>query len=48
MVGTGSFGRLVRVLIAGSAVAADVIAPNAFTTTTMATAVASFVWAMAE
>ena len=33
---------------AGSAVAADVIAANAFTTTTLATAVASFVWAMAE
>ncbi len=33
---------------AGSAVAADVIAANAFTTTTIATAVASFVWAMAE
>ncbi len=33
---------------AGSAVAADGIAANAFLTTTMATAVASFVWAMAE
>jgi Amt family ammonium transporter len=33
---------------AGSAVGADVIAANAFTTTTMATAVGSFVWAMAE
>jgi Amt family ammonium transporter len=33
---------------AGSAVAADVIAANAFTTTTLATAVASFVWPMAE
>jgi Amt family ammonium transporter len=33
---------------AGSAVAADTIAANAFTTTTIATAVASFVWAMAE
>jgi Amt family ammonium transporter len=33
---------------AGSAVAADGIAANAFTTTTIATAVASFVWAMAE
>ena len=30
------------------AVAADVIAANAFTTTTLATAVGSFVWAMAE
>ncbi len=33
---------------AGSAVAADGIAANAFTTTTLATAVASFVWPMAE
>ena len=33
---------------AGSAVAADVIAANAFMTTTLATAVASFVWPMAE
>ena len=33
---------------AGSAVAADVVAANAFTTTTLATAVASFVWPMAE
>src|SRR5208282_3522669 len=33
---------------AGSAVAADIIAANAFTTTTLATAVASFTWAMAE
>jgi Amt family ammonium transporter len=33
---------------AGSAVAADVIAANAFTTTTIATAVASFVWPMME
>lgn len=33
---------------AGSAVGADSIAANAFTTTTMATAVASFVWALAE
>ncbi len=33
---------------AGSAVAADVIAANAFTTTTLATAVASFVWPMIE
>ena len=31
---------------AGSAVAADGIAANAFMTTTLATAVASFVWAM--
>ena len=33
---------------AGSAVAADGVATNAFTTTTLATAVASFVWAMLE
>ena len=32
----------------GSAVGADVIAANAFTTTTIATAVASFVWPMME
>jgi Amt family ammonium transporter len=33
---------------AGSAVAADVIAANAFTTTTLATAIASFVWPTVE
>ena len=33
---------------AGSAVAADVIAANAFTTTTLATATASFVWPTVE
>jgi Amt family ammonium transporter len=33
---------------AGSAVAADVVAGNAFMTTTIATAVASFVWPMVE
>jgi Amt family ammonium transporter len=33
---------------AGSAVAADVVAGNAFMTTTIATAVASFVWPMTE
>ncbi|HEY8903601.1 MAG TPA: ammonium transporter [Chthoniobacterales bacterium] len=33
---------------AGSAVAADVVAANAFTTTTLATAVASFVWPLVE
>jgi len=33
---------------AGSAVAADGVAANAFTTTTLATAVASFVWPMME
>jgi Amt family ammonium transporter len=32
----------------GSAVAADVVAANAFTTTTIATAIASFVWPMWE
>ena len=33
---------------AGSAVAADVISSNAFTTTTLATAVGAFTWAMME
>ena len=33
---------------AGSAVAADVISSNAFTTTTLATAIASFVWPTME
>jgi Amt family ammonium transporter len=33
---------------AGSAVAADVIAANAFTTTTLATAIAAFTWALIE
>jgi Amt family ammonium transporter len=33
---------------AGSAVAADVISSNAFTTTTLATAVGAFTWAMLE
>src|SRR5438094_7254944 len=33
---------------AGSALAADGVAANAFTTTTLATATASFVWPMAE
>jgi len=33
---------------AGSAVAADAIAANAFTTTTLATAIAAFTWAMIE
>jgi Amt family ammonium transporter len=32
----------------GSAVAADVVAANAFTTTTIATAIASFVWPMCD
>ncbi len=48
MVGTGMLWVGWYGFNAGSAVAADVIAANAFTTTTMATAVASFVWAMAE
>jgi Amt family ammonium transporter len=48
MVGTGMLWVGWYGFNAGSAVAADVVAANAFTTTTMATAVASFVWAMAE
>ena len=48
MVGTGMLWVGWYGFNAGSAVAADVIAANAFTTTTLATAVASFVWAMAE
>jgi ammonium transporter, Amt family len=48
MVGTGMLWVGWYGFNAGSAVAADVIAANAFTTTTIATAVASFVWAMAE
>lgn len=48
MVGTGMLWVGWYGFNAGSAVAADGIAANAFTTTTMATAVASFVWAMAE
>ena len=48
MIGTGMLWVGWYGFNAGSAVAADGIAANAFMTTTMATAVASFVWAMAE
>jgi Amt family ammonium transporter len=48
MVGTGMLWVGWYGFNAGSAVAADVIAANAFTTTTLATAVASFVWPMIE
>jgi Amt family ammonium transporter len=48
MVGTGMLWVGWYGFNAGSAVASDVIAANAFTTTTLATAVASFVWPMAE
>ena len=48
MIGTGMLWVGWYGFNAGSAVAADGIAANAFTTTTIATAVASFVWAMAE
>src|ERR1051325_8318640 len=48
MVGTGMLWVGWYGFNAGSAVAADGIAANAFMTTTMATAVASFVWAIAE
>ena len=48
MVGTGMLWVGWYGFNAGSAVGADVVAANAFTTTTIATAVASFVWAMAE
>jgi len=48
MVGTGMLWVGWYGFNAGSAVAADGIAANAFLTTTLATAVASFVWAMAE
>jgi Amt family ammonium transporter len=48
MVGTGMLWVGWYGFNAGSAVAADVIAANAFMTTTLATAVASFTWAMTE
>ncbi len=48
MVGTGMLWVGWYGFNAGSAVGADMIAANAFMTTTLATAVASFVWAMAE
>lgn len=48
MVGTGMLWVGWYGFNAGSAVAADGVAANAFMTTTMATAVASFVWALAE
>lgn len=48
MVGTGMLWVGWYGFNAGSAVAADVIAANAFTTTTLATAVASLVWPMVE
>jgi Amt family ammonium transporter len=48
MIGTGMLWVGWYGFNAGSAVAADVIAANAFTTTTLATAVASFAWPMAE
>ncbi len=48
MVGTGMLWVGWYGFNAGSAVASDVIAANAFMTTTLATAVASFVWPMVE
>jgi len=48
MVGTGMLWVGWYGFNAGSAVAADGVAANAFMTTTLATAVAAFVWAMAE
>jgi hypothetical protein len=48
MVGTGMLWVGWYGFNAGSAVAADGIAANAFTTTTLATAVGSFVWALIE
>jgi len=48
MVGTGMLWVCWYGFNAGSAVAADGIAANAFTATTLATAVASFVWPVAE
>ena len=48
MIGTGMLWVGWYGFNAGSAVAADVIAANAFTTTTLATAVAAFVWPALE
>lgn len=48
MVGTGMLWVGWYGFNAGSAVAADGVAANAFMTTTLATAVASFVWALTE
>src|SRR5580765_5705043 len=48
MIGTGMLWVGWYGFNAGSAVAADVVAANAFTTTTLATAVASFTWAALE
>lgn len=48
MVGTGMLWMGWYGFNAGSAVAADGIAANAFTTTTLATAVSGFTWAMIE
>ena len=48
MVGTGMLWVGWYGFNAGSAVAADGVAANAFMTTTLATAVAAFVWGMAE
>jgi ammonium transporter, Amt family len=48
MVGTGMLWVGWYGFNAGSAAAADGVAANAFMTTTIATAIASFVWAMAE
>jgi Amt family ammonium transporter len=48
MIGTGMLWVGWYGFNAGSAVAADGIAANAFMTTTLATAVGSFVWAVAE
>lgn len=48
MIGTGMLWVGWYGFNAGSAVGADIIAANAFMTTTIATAVASFVWPMAE
>jgi Amt family ammonium transporter len=48
MVGTGMLWVGWYGFNAGSALGADAIAANAFTTTTLATAIASFTWAMLE